>query len=233
MLIRAAICLFALVIIADVALVDWTADWRIVPALLAGWFLADLASGVVHMLMDYIPCPAGRGLDRLYFYGEGRDRPEYDALRREVMARVGPVDRLLFDFKVHHPRPDSLGRRSLYYQCWSTVLFLSLPLSLLLLAAALAWPVPGWAMAGAMAFVAGGTFSQYFHGSLHRTDNPWIVRAMRRTGLLMTPAAHDRHHQSLRRDFATITGWSNPLLNPVFAWLHRRGTLRDEGLEPR
>ncbi|WP_273773352.1 hypothetical protein, partial [Brucella intermedia] len=62
--------------------------------------------------------------------------------------------------------------------------------------------------------------------------NPWIIRAMRRVGLLMTPAAHQKHHDSLKRDFATNNGWSNPLLNPIFALLYRRGVLTDAGLEP-
>src|SRR3546814_15672593 len=56
---------------------------------------------------------------------------------------------------------------------------------------------------------------------------------MRRLGLLMTPEAHQLHHDSLRRDFSTNCGWSNPLLNPVFHWLHNKGYMRDEGLEPQ
>jgi len=232
MKIRIAIIAFVLSMLLNLALADWALDWRIVPALLGGWFLADLASGVIHMLMDYIPCPEGVGLGKLYFYGEGRDTPEYAALRRAVFARISPLDRILFDFKVHHPRPDSLGRRSLHYQIWSTIVFGALPVSLLLNAWALLWPAPGWAMAAALVFVIGGTFSQYFHGSLHRAENPPIVHVLRRLGLLMTPEMHDRHHQSLQRDFATISGWSNPLLNPLFRWLRAHGHLRDEGLEP-
>lgn len=229
---RVAIAAFILSMLLNVALADWRLDMWVVPALLAGWFLADLTSGVVHMLMDYIPCPEGVGLDKLYFYGEGRDTEAYAALRRQVFARISPLDRLLFDFKVHHPRPDALGRRSLHYQIWSTIVFASLPVSLVLNVWALLWTAPGWAMGAALTFVLGGTFSQYFHGSLHRSDNPAIIHIMRRLGLLMTPVMHDRHHQSLQRDFATISGWANPLLNILFRWLRARGHLRDEGLEP-
>ena len=79
----------------------------------------------------------------------------------------------------------------------------------------------------------GGTFAQYFHGTLHRQDNPWIINAMRRVGLLMTPEAHQLHHDTLQRDFATNSGWSNALLNPVFRFAYKRGWLQDEGLEPQ
>ena len=48
----------------------------------------------------------------------------------------------------------------------------------------------------------------------------------------MTPAAHQRHHDTLQRDFATNSGWSNPVINRLFLALRARGYLRDEGLVP-
>ncbi|MFX9016040.1 fatty acid desaturase CarF family protein, partial [Acinetobacter baumannii] len=84
-------------------------------------------------------------------------------------------------------------------------------LSLALNLAVTLLPVPGWISAGVVAAIGGGAFAQYFHGTLHRDDNPWFVTAMRRMGLLMTPEAHQLHHDTLKRDFATNSGWSNPL----------------------
>jgi hypothetical protein len=55
---------------------------------------------------------------------------------------------------------------------------------------------------------------------------------MRRIGLLMTPKAHALHHATLRQDFATNTGWSNPLVNILFCIATRRGWLSEAGLEP-
>ena len=93
--------------------------------------------------------------------------------------------------------------------------------------------MPGWLVFGVAVLIAGGTLAQYFHGTLHRADNPWIVHAMRRVGLLMTPEAHALHHATLRRDFATNTGWSNPLVNLIFRAAISRGWLTEAGLEPR
>lgn len=232
MLKRAAILLFIVSLAVNSRWVLGPIDWTVLPALLIGWFLADLASGVIHMALDYLPCPPGIGLGTMFHYPGSRESDAYLALRRETLAKIGPFQRLVFDFKNHHPRPDALGRRSFLTLVGSTIFAVGLPVSLLLNAVSFVWPVPGWFMAGATSLLVGGVLAQYFHGTLHRDDIPAIVRMMRRMGLLMTPAAHQIHHDSLQRDFATNCGWSNPFINPVFRFLHRRGVLTDQGLEP-
>lgn len=233
MLMRLAILALIVSGIANVGFAARDPSWWMIPAALAGWYLADLASGLVHMAMDYHPARLGVGLDRIYFYEGSRESGEYQQMFRSAMARLNPFERLVYDFKNHHPRPHALGRRTMLRQIGSTVVAGSLPLSVLLNLACLVWPVPGWLIAGALSLLIGGTFAQYFHGTLHRDRNPWIVNAMRRVGLLMTPSAHQLHHDTLRRDFATNSGWSNALLNPVFALAHRKGWLTDAGLEPQ
>jgi hypothetical protein len=208
-------------------------DWRWIPAALAGWYVADLLSGLTHMYMDYRPCTPGIGLDRLFHYAGSRESADYLALRDSVMPRISPFERLVYDFKNHHPRPDALGRRPFFVQIGSTILFVSLPTSIFINVMALTTALPGWLVAGLLALIAGGTLAQYFHGTLHRADNPWIVSAMRRARLLMTPEAHALHHATLRQDFATNTGWSNPVVNMVFRAAVRHRWLDESGLEPR
>jgi len=207
-------------------------DWRWVPAALAAWYAADLLSGLTHMVMDYRPCTPGIGLADVFHYTGSRESEDYAALRARVMPKISPFERLVYDFKNHHPRPDALGRRPFLVQIGSTILFAGLPAALLLNLAALLLPLPGWLIAFAVVLIIGGALAQYFHGTLHRNDNPWIVGAMRRTGLLMTPQAHALHHATLRRDFATNNGWSNPLVNRLFDLAIRRGWLHESGLEP-
>jgi hypothetical protein len=208
-------------------------DWRWIPAALAAWYVADLLSGLTHIYMDYRPCTPGVGLDEMFHYAGSRESADYLTLRDRVMPRISPFERLVYDFKNHRPRPDALGRRSFVVQIGSTILFVSLPVSILLNLLCLALAVPVWLIAGAIVLIIGGTLAQYFHGTLHRVDNPWIVRAMRRVGLLMTPEAHALHHATLRQDFATNTGWSNPLVNAIFRVATSRGWLTEAGLEPR
>jgi hypothetical protein len=208
-------------------------DWRWIPAALGAWYAADLLSGLTHMYMDYRPCTPGIGLDRMFHYSGSRESEEYLALRSQVLPRISAFERLVYDFKNHHPRPEALGRRPFLVQIGSTIMFASLPFSIMLNLTSYAFGLPGWLIAGAVVLTIGGTFAQYFHGTLHRSENPWIVRAMRRVGLLMTPEAHALHHETLRRDFATNTGWSNPLVNAVFRLATNRGWLNESGLEPR
>jgi hypothetical protein len=222
--------------VASLALNLWFAgvpDWTWIPAALAAWYVADLLSGLTHMYMDYRPCTPGIGLDRMFHYAGSRESAEYLALRDSVLPRISPFERLVYDFKNHHPRPDALGRRPFLVQIGSTILFVSLPISILVNLVSLAVVIPGWMIAGIVVLIVGGTLAQYFHGTLHRADNPWIVHAMRRAGLLMTPEAHALHHATLRQDFATNTGWSNPLVNVVFRFATNRGWLNETGLEPR
>jgi hypothetical protein len=208
-------------------------DWRWIPAALVAWYIADLLSGLTHMYMDYRPCTAGIGLDRVFHYAGSRESGDYIALRDSVWAQISPFERLVYDFKNHHPRPDALGRRPFLVQIGSTILFAALPASVLLNLLSLMSALPGSLVFGAVVLILGGTLAQYFHGTLHRADNPWIVHVMRRLGLLMTPEAHALHHQTLRRDFATNTGWSNPLVNVIFRAAIHRGWLNESGLEPR
>lgn len=233
MLMRLSILLLILSGIANLGFAARDPSWWMIPAAFIGWYGADMLSGMVHMLMDYYPARLGVGLDRIYFYQGSRESDEYQGMFRASMRELNPFERLVYDFKNHHPRPHALGRRTMLRQIGSTIVAGSLPISLLLNAACLIWTVPGWFMAGALSLLVGGTFAQYFHGTLHREHNPWIVGAMRRVGLLMTPEAHQLHHDTLRRDFATNCGWSNSLLNPVFRFVHQRGWLTDKGLEPQ
>ena len=208
-------------------------DWRWIPAALVAWYIADLLSGLTHLYMDYRPCTPGIGLEQMFRYRGSRESPEYHALRDRVLPLISPFERLVYDFKNHHPRPGALGRRPFLVQIGSTILFASLPASILLSLVCMAVAVPGWLIAGAVVLIIGGTLAQYFHGTLHRSDNPWIIRAMRRGGLLMTPEAHALHHETLRRDFATNTGWSNPLVNAIFHMAMTRSWIDESGLEPR
>ncbi len=229
---RLAYAALALSLLANLWFVG-VPGWAAIPAALAGWYLADLMSGAIHMYMDYKPCRTGVGLERLYFYDGSRESAEYQALFRASMRRISPVERLVFDFKNHHPRPHALGRRNLWRQIGSTVIIATLPASLILNLLCALLPLPGWFVVLAICFLIGGTFAQYFHGTLHRERNPWFIHAMRRFGLLMTPQAHEIHHDTLARDFSTNCGWSNPVLNRLFAALQRRGRMDRGGLEPR
>ncbi len=229
---RIALTVLLLSLALSLALLGAHPDWRMAPAALAAWYAADFMSGAVHMYLDYRPCVGGAGLDRLFFFEGSRGSPEYAALKRQIFAGINPFERLVFDFKIHHPQPKALGRRSFVYLARTPALFIAAPLALLLDLGCLLGKVPGWLGMGLAVLIFGGALAQYFHGALHRERTPWFLAVPRRLGLLMSPAAHERHHATLDRDFATTSGWSNPLLNVIFRFLMAHRWLSAAGLEP-
>jgi hypothetical protein len=235
MLRRIAFCIFFATVALNFAWLatahlDWTA-LAIIPAALLAWYVADALSGIVHMYMDYRPCTEGVGLGQLFFYEGSRESEEYLGMRRAAMVKIGFFERVVFDFKNHHPRPLALGRRTFIYQTTSIMVFV-FPVSVALNILCYFWTPPSWLLAGADVLLLGMILTQYLHGSLHRDENPWIIGAMRKIGLLITPAAHEVHHATLDCDFATINGWSNPAVNLIFNHYRRLGRLDPTGLEP-
>jgi hypothetical protein len=207
-------------------------DWRMIPAALAAWYAADLVSGLVHMYMDYRPCIPGSGLRDLYFWQGPRDSEAFCAKQAEVYARISRFERIVYDFKKHHPMPELLGRHGMWRLMKAPVFLITLPASLVLSVVIALTSPPGWLIVGMVVLLMGSSMTQGFHGSLHREDVGGAVRLMRRLGLLMKPSAHKYHHDTLDRDFSVINGWSNPLVNLISHSLLRAGVLRTDGLEP-
>jgi Lipid desaturase domain len=227
--------LFALFFVslgADLALIGPHPDWRMLPAALVAWYAADLVSGLVHMYMDYRPCIPGTGVRELYFWEGPRNTPEFYALQAAVYSRISLLERIVYDFKRHHPNPELLGSRSMFYLMKEPVLLSLLPVSLILNLVFVLVPTPGWLIVGVVVFIIGASMVQVFHSSLHRQKVGFGFRLMRKLGLLMSVPAHQLHHDSLAKDFSVISGWSNPVVNLFATFLLRIGALRPEGLEP-
>ena len=216
----------------DLALAAPNLDWRVAPAALMGWYAADLASGLVHMYMDYRPCRPGSGLRELYFWQGSRETPEFIARQTEVYERISRFERLVYDFKKHHPFPDLLGRHEFLHLMKGPVFVVTLPLSVALNLVFLMLPAPAWTLVGSVVFLLGAGVSQAVHGTLHKTTVGPVIETMRSLGLVMSVDAHKLHHETLTRDFSVLNGWSNPLVNFCASSLLRAGVLRPEGLEP-
>ena len=191
-----------------------------------------MMSGAIHMYMDYRPCRTDVGLDRLYFYEGSRESAEYQALFRATMARINPIERLVFDFKNHHPRPLALGRRNLWRQIGSTVIIATLPASLALNAM-----LPAAADAR-LVRRRGDRLPRRRHlrAIFPRHAAPRGQPVVRPPAPPARPADDAASARTSPRDagarFRTNCGWSNPLLNRVFAFMQRTGRLDRSGLEP-
>lgn len=229
---RLLFALFFASLAFDVFRIGLRYDWLMIPAAFAGWWLADMMSGVVHMYMDYRPCTPGVGLADLYFWEGSRESEAFARRQAEVYARISTFERIVYDFKKHHPMPDLLGRHGLFHLMKAPTFFVALPISLAFNLIFLVWNAPGWLILATIVLLVGASLTQYFHGSLHRENTCFMVRNMRRVGLLMSLDAHKTHHETLVRDFSVISGWSNPVVNVIVRALLSRGWLNEAGLEP-
>jgi hypothetical protein len=229
---RLLFALFFASLALDLALAWPTLDWRILPAMLGGWYAADLTSGLVHMYMDYRPCRPGTGLHELYFWQGSRDSEAFLTLQSQVYSRISAFERIVYDFKKHHPFPDLLGRHPFWHLAKGPVFVVVLPVSLALSVLFVLTQPPAWLLVGFVVFLLGAGTTQAFHGTLHKADVGPVIATMRRLGLAMSARAHKLHHDTLTQDFAVINGWSNPVVNFCAATLLRTGLLREEGLEP-
>ncbi|MEM9176873.1 MAG: fatty acid desaturase CarF family protein [Myxococcota bacterium] len=155
---------------------------------LGGYLLADFLAGTVHWLADRCFDP-----------------------RTPIL---GPM--LIEPFRAHHDDPGSISRHDFFEVSGNNAL-VSIPLA----GALLAMPVPS-DFGSTLFFVFGTSLAaalvatNLFHGWAHAKRPPRFARALQRSGLILTPARHARHHRGGHdRAYCVTSGWLNPLLDGV------------------
>lgn len=115
-------------------------------------------------------------------------------------------------FQEHHTDQMRICRESIP-EVLAPVVPLLLPMWLLM---ALAAPLlPSWLALYLCVLGLGVGFGQVFHRWSHQRRTGLIALAQR-AGLLVTQAAHDRHHQYPHGShYAIVSGWSNPLFDAL------------------
>lgn len=218
------IALYALLAVSLVR-IDWQgiAPLAVVPLILVGIFIADLFSGVLHVYLDYLPLNARVGLDKLYFTPRGAE--DFAALKHDVFARCSPVDKISYNFKIHHLKPRYMNRKSYALQVLDTT-----PPAFVLALASLCLPATASLAAVVVSFFIANT--QFIHACIHDTDKSvfWkgVVRTLQRVGVIYSLETHMIHHRDGRENFCLITGWANFVLNPICRVLMRADVIKSE-----
>ena len=159
--------------------------WLVPSALVAGYLTADFVSGFVHFLADNI------GSTRAPFFGPVFIRP----------------------FREHHVDPLAITRHG-FLEVNGANCLISLPV---LISTYYLVPVTGlfslFFAAYIGLFLFGIFLTNQFHSWAHDpAPAPW-VRALQRSGLILGPEHHARHHTPPFNTYYCITsGWLNPIL---------------------
>lgn len=162
------------------------AGWLLPLSFIGGYLTADFASGVFHFLADN--------------YGS------------TTKPFVGPV--FIRPFREHHIDPKAITRHDFLEvngaNCAMSLPFLLVTYFLIPISANLLTLFIG-AYVGM--FLFGIFLTNQFHSWAHLDDPPRIVRALQRSGLILGPEHHQRHHTPPFNTYYCITsGWLNPIL---------------------
>ena len=170
---------------------------ELVVAALAGVYLADFLTGLIHLLMDCTPLSL-RSVE---------DRPK--------------LEWAAYGFILHHAWPTNWNTNDIYYAGLLRAGFLFyLPVTLVALAGFDAAVSPRTTIA-LLACSHSGIFTQFSHAAAHGRwrNSPFangVIQTLQTCGVLLRPADHHLHHTNLSTNYAILTGWSNPLLNLVY-----------------
>ena len=162
-----------------------TATWLLPLAFVLGYVTADFVSGFVHFLADNI------GSTRTPFFGPVFIRP----------------------FREHHIDPLAITRHD-FLEVNGANCLISLPV---LIGTWYFVPVHGTASMFFVAYIGlflfGIFLTNQFHSWAHNPDPPAWIRGLQRTGLILGPEHHARHHTPPFNTYYCITcGWLNPIL---------------------
>lgn len=178
--------LFEYLLARDVYLhLDVAATWLLPLALVLGYITADFVSGFVHFLADNI------GSTRTPFFGPVFIRP----------------------FREHHVDPLAITRHD-FLEVNGANCLISLPV---LIGTWYFVPIHGASSLFFAAYIGlflfGIFLTNQFHSWAHNPSPPAWIRRLQRTGLILGPEHHARHHTPPYNTYYCITsGWLNPLL---------------------
>jgi ubiquitin-conjugating enzyme E2 variant len=181
------------------------ASWLLPLAFMAGYITADFVSGLFHFLAD-----------------------NYGSTTRPF---VGPV--FIRPFREHHIDPLAITRHD-FLEVNGANCAISLPIVIttwwLLPVGANLWTLFLGAYVGL--FLFGIFLTNQFHSWAHVANPPRLIRALQRSGLILGPEHHQRHHTPPFDTYYCITsGWLNPWLARTRLWERIHEPLR-RVLEP-
>jgi len=181
---------------------------------LAGMWVADFVSGMVHLCLDY---EVGTN-DELRTHVETTipDVKKFEA-DSDLFKNAKSRDRYLWNFHVHHdaPYPASDGNLELLRQI---LVPLAIPYIVVVVLSACGL-LPLWLVIILIIGLTLGTITQFTHFLAHARHRGLvksrIIMFMQDWHIIIHPDTHRSHHIHFDRDFCILNGWANPAVNRI------------------
>jgi ubiquitin-conjugating enzyme E2 variant len=137
-----------------------------------------------------------------------------DTFFDETTPLIGPG--LIAPFREHHRDPLQMTRHGFLELTGSSFRALAPVLALLVW---LGGSLPAALSAFALALAAGAVATNLLHRWAHDPSPPPLARLLQRTGIVLTPGRHARHHQPpYAAAYCVTSGWMNPLCERLKVW---------------
>jgi len=149
-----------------------------------------------------------------------------DTFFDETTPLIGPG--LIAPFREHHRDPLQMTRHGFLELTGSSFRGLAPVLALFL------WQggsLPAALNAFVLALAAGAVGTNLLHRWAHDPSPPLLARMLQRTGIVLTPARHARHHQPpYAAAYCVTSGWMNPLCERLKVWTRAQAAFAALGL---
>lgn len=190
-LLGAAAAWLALVVrAAALAPGTWGSAGAATLAALAGWLLADMVSGLVHLSAD--------------------------ALGDEHTPLVGR--NVIAPFREHHVHPTAMTEHGVVETNGDSALAVLPVLLAGVWLGPTSHTLASFALyAGLLSFSAAVLLTNQIHQWAHARRAPCMVRWLQRHGVVLSPTHHAQHHRRHDRAYCITGGWCDPLLDRLLS----------------
>ena len=149
-----------------------------------------------------------------------------DTFFEETTPIIGPG--LIAPFRKHHRSPLLMTQHGFLELTGSSFCGLAPLLGLYVwLGGALAAPLHAFVLA----LSAGAVGTNLLHRWAHESSPPAFARALQKTGIVLTPERHSRHHRPpYAAGYCVTSGWMNPVCERLNLWARAEAALTALGL---
>jgi len=182
-------------------------SWLVLPALILGYLLADFITGTIHWFCDSF----------------------FD----EETPVVGNF--IIYSFREHHSHP-LLITKDKFIEQDTTSFFIFMPFLYFASFTESSYLISPSSIYGhsVLIGVCIGTFcTNLFHKWAHQRNQNFIIKKMQKSGLILNPNSHKKHHVDHSRGYCVTSGLMNPVLDYVKFYPNLERFIRFFLYEPR